>query len=300
MSITTICLLGFGEVGQILGDDLNARTDAALHTFDLLFDTEDSSPSRAAATRKAIAAASSAKEAATGTDLVVSVVTASQAVAAARSVAASLAANCYYLDLNSVSPQTRRDTSEVIESAGGRFIEGVVMSPIEPLRIESPILLGGPHAGGFAGHAIHLGFTGTRVYSAEIGPASAVKMCRSVVIKGIEALLVESLAAARYFGAEDAVLDSLGNVLPLDNWPDKARYMISRSLQHGERRADEMREVAATVAEAGLDPHMSAATVSRQDWAARYVDAVGAALPDMLDILLGAAEDKPQDADSDG
>jgi 3-hydroxyisobutyrate dehydrogenase-like beta-hydroxyacid dehydrogenase len=305
MSVTTICLLGFGEVGQILGDDLSPGTDRALRAFDLLFADADSGPSRAAATRRAISPAPSASEAATGCDLVVSVVTASEALAAARSVAPSLTAGCYYLDLNSVSPQTRRDTRDVIETAGGRFVEGAVMSPIEPRRIESPILLGGPHATGFAGPAIELGFTGSRVYSDEIGAASAVKMCRSVIIKGVEALLAESLAAARHFGAEDEVLESLGNVLPLENWRDegwrdKARYMIARSLQHGERRAGEMREVAATVAEAGLDPHMSSATAVRQQWAAQYSHAVAADLPEMLDALLGASEDETRDVAFDG
>jgi 3-hydroxyisobutyrate dehydrogenase-like beta-hydroxyacid dehydrogenase len=166
------------------------------------------------------------------------------------------------------------------------------MSAIEPRRMTSPILLGGPYAAAFAEVAAGLGFSDARVLSDEIGRASAVKMCRSVMIKGMEALLAESLIAARHYGVEAEVLGSLNNLLPLDDWEGKARYMISRSLRHGLRRAEEMREAAATVAAAGLDPHMSRAIVARQEWAAQYLAAAEAELPEMLDTLAYAAEDR--------
>jgi 3-hydroxyisobutyrate dehydrogenase-like beta-hydroxyacid dehydrogenase len=283
-----VLILGFGEVGQILADDFSESSAVEVGAYDIRFDDAESIPSRAAAVRPGVARYNSSGQAAAGSDMIISVVTAAEAVAAARSVAGSLSAGTVYLDLNSVSPQSRGTAAETITATGGRFVEGAVMAPILPGRIASPILLGGPHAAEFAERAAGLGFSGARVYSDEIGPASAVKMCRSVVIKGMEALLAESLATARHYGAEDAVLESLGNLLPLENWPSKARYMISRSLQHGARRAEEMQEVATTVSGAGLEPHMSEATVARQRWAARYVAGVDAALPDILDMLLAS------------
>jgi 3-hydroxyisobutyrate dehydrogenase-like beta-hydroxyacid dehydrogenase len=298
--IRAIGLLGFGEVGRILADDLLETRSAGLRVFDLLFSDVHSSPSRAAVSRALVNACPSGAELAAGCDLIISVVTASQANAAARSVAGSLEPGCLYLDLNSVSPQTRRDTATTIESAGGRFIEGVVMSPIEPHRIASPMLLGGPHTAEFFERVAPLGFTGARAFADDIGTASAVKMCRSVVIKGVEALLGESLAAARHYGVETEVLDSLGNVLPITDWQGKARYMISRSLLHGERRSEEMREAAKTVDEAGIDPHMSRATVVRQEWAAQFAAAVQADLPGMLDHMLGVATDASEARAPDG
>lgn len=289
---TRVLILGLGEVGQILADDLSKTADVELGAYDIRFEDDGSIPSRAAAVRSVLAKYDTAAQAAAASDMIISVVTAAEAVTAARSVAGSLTAGAYYLDLNSVSPQSRQIAAETITAAGGRFVEGAVMAPIGPRRIASPILLGGPHAVEFSERAAGLGLSGARVYSEEIGPASAVKMCRSVVIKGMEALLAEALAAARYYGAEGAVLESLGNLLPLENWPGKARYMISRSLQHGARRAEEMEQVAATVAGAGLEPDMSEATAARQRWAARYVAGVDAALPDMLDMLLGSPDER--------
>lgn len=280
-----ICLLGFGEVGRTLARDLD-RTVAA---YDVLFADPMSGPSVDAAAMESVGVAGSAGEAVAGADTVVSVVTASEAVVAAESVAGALGAGAFFVDMNSVSPGTRRRTAAVVEAAGGRFVEAVVMSPIAPRGIASPILLGGPHAAAFAPVARSLGFSGAAAYSDELGAASAAKMSRSVVVKGLEALLAESLATARRFGVEDTVLASLSNVLPLadGDWASKAEYMIGRSIVHGARRAEEMREVAATVAEAGVDPWMSRATGEREAWASTHRSSVGGDLTDVLDAFLG-------------
>ncbi len=169
-------------------------------------------------------------------------------------------------------------------------MEAAVMSPFAPKRIGSPMLLGGPHAAEFHRRAQALGFKG-EVFSDEVGPASATKMCRSVLIKGLEALLTESMLAARLYGVEATVLDSLSDLLPVGDWHKLARYMISRSLEHGTRRAEEMREVAHTVRDAGVEPLMSSATAKRQDWAAHYKSALSEpGLGELLDRILDGTE----------
>ncbi len=293
MTLPAVCLLGFGEVGQVLAQDLGARGVRALSTWDLLFADPSSIPSRGLA-GGAVHAGSSAAAALAGATVVISAVTAAECVAAARSAARSLAPGAIFLDLNSVSPKTKIEAAEAIAGGGGRYVEAAVMAPIAPKRIASPILLGGPAAVDFAPLARELGFGGASVFSEVIGRASAAKMCRSVMIKGIEALLTESLVAARRYGVEDTVLESLHGLLPVGDWRALSRYMISRSLQHGRRRAAEMREVAITVAEAGLDPWMSAACAKRQDWAADH----GAAqeqqsLDAMLDAILASVAEPP-------
>ena len=149
------------------------------------------------------------------------------------------------------------------------------------------MLFGGPHAAEFLPIARQLGFIGATVFSDRIGSASAAKMCRSVIVKGMEALLGESLLAARRYGVEEAVLDSLGSLLAKDDWQAHARYTISRSLIHGRRRAEEMREVARTVVEAGFEPRMSSACAVWQDWAAAHrAAAAHENLNDMLDAMM--------------
>jgi 3-hydroxyisobutyrate dehydrogenase-like beta-hydroxyacid dehydrogenase len=279
-----ICLLGFGEVGQALLADLRSHADGVA-AWDLEFADPGSSPALAAARFEVLAA--DARSAVAGADLVISAVTAAQIGEAAGSVARHLAPGAYYFDLNSTSPAAKRAAAAAVDSAGGRFVEAAIMSAIAPRRAASPMLLGGPHAAGFLPLARKLGFTGAEVFSEKLGAASAAKMCRSVVIKGLEALMLESLLTARKFGVEQAVLESLRSTFPSDTVHSHGRYMISRALVHGRRRAEEMREVARTVTEAGIVPRMSGACAEWQEWAAGHsAAAANDDLERMLDTLL--------------
>lgn len=284
-AFTRIALIGFGEVGQILADDLAKAGVQHLSAYDILFDCPDSIPSRGAGNR-GLRAAISAPQAVKDCELVLSAVTAASDLAAARSVVAGLAPGTYYVDLNSASPGMKRQAADIIEQAGGRYVEAAVMTPFPPKRIASLMLLGGCHAEEFLTRATPLGFK-AEVFSPEIGKASATKMCRSVMIKGIEALLMESMLTARRYGVEDTVLASLSDLLPVGDWRRLARYMISRSLEHGVRRAEEMREVANTVTEVGVSPLMSTAAAERQDWAAEHKSALNEeSLGALLDSVL--------------
>jgi 3-hydroxyisobutyrate dehydrogenase-like beta-hydroxyacid dehydrogenase len=226
-------------------------------------------------------------EAVRARSIVISAVTAGECLAAAEEAALAVTPGTYYLDLNSVSPHTRVEAARTVEAAGGRYVEAAVMSPIAPLRIASPVWLGGAHAADFLPLANALGFTGAAVYSRTIGGASAAKMCRSIIIKGMEALLAESLLTARRHGVEDAVLESLKDLFPVADWRRLSRYMIGRSAQHGRRRAEEMREAVRTVAEAGIEPWMSRGCVERQQWAATHAEALRhEALTEVLDAML--------------
>jgi 3-hydroxyisobutyrate dehydrogenase-like beta-hydroxyacid dehydrogenase len=196
-----------------------------------------------------------------------------------------------FVDLNSVSPVGKQQAQRVIGTGVGRYVEAAIMAPIAPKRITSPILLGGPDAQRFASLARTLGFSGVEVFSEQIGKASAAKMCRSVIVKGLEALLTESLVTARHYAVEDAVIDSLRNLLPGPDWRSLAPYMISRSLQHGTRRAEEMSEAAITVVASGQRPWMIRACATRNEWAAEFNEiATQEPLNPMLDRLLSAAE----------
>lgn len=271
-TIDRVCLLGFGEVGQILADDLPQAGVTALAAWDIKFPDADSIPSRGLAGRR-VTPGADAPHAADGADLVISAVTADQTLEAALAAAPGLKPGSFYLDMNSASPATKIAAARRVEEAGGRYVEAAVMSPVPAKRRATPMLLGGPHAEAFLPAAGALGMAGATVYSDRLGKASAAKMCRSVMVKGVEALLAEAVLAARHYGVEDTVLDSLNDLFPGPDWSRLSRYMISRSVEHGVRRAEEMREAARTVEEAGVDPLMTAACATRQQWAADNADA---------------------------
>jgi 3-hydroxyisobutyrate dehydrogenase-like beta-hydroxyacid dehydrogenase len=293
MKFQRIALIGFGEVGQIFARDLRAAGVSHLAAFDIEFENPDSLQTKAARAQE-ITVCASAGEAAAQADLVISSVTAGSALAAAESVVGHLRHSPFFLDVNSVSPSTKQAASMVVERAGGRYVEAAVMTSVPPHGIRSPMLLGGPHAETFIDHAAPWDMRLT-AFSPEVGRASSVKMCRSVMIKGLEALTTECMLAARHYGVEEQVLNSLADTLPHEDWRSLARYMINRALLHGRRRAEEMREVAKTVQEAGIEPMLASSTVRRQDWAfARGQELRGDALASndldtLLDTLLAIA-----------
>lgn len=278
-----VSIIGFGEVGALLAQEL--RTRATLCAWDVLFADPASAPSIAARTL-AVRAGVSAADAVDGADVVISAVTAAQTCAAVTAAAPGLKPSAFYFDLNSASPRAKIDAAQTAHSAGARYVEAAVMAPIAPKGAATAILLGGPHAEAFAPTALALGFTGARYYDVIPGRAAAAKLCRSVVIKGMEALLTESLLAAHHYGVTDDVVDSLSNLLPGVDWRTHAPYMISRAIEHGARRAEEMHEAARTVAEAGVTPLMSEACATRQAWAAATFSSVEArTLAPMLDAM---------------
>ncbi|MGH9717295.1 MAG: DUF1932 domain-containing protein [Candidatus Acidiferrales bacterium] len=273
-----IGIIGFGEVGGIFGRDLAARgIDVAIYDI-LLRDQSSREAMLAKASDCRVHARESLRECVGDRELVISAVTASSAAEVAESAAPLLSAGQTFLDINSVSPETKSRMAQRFErvgSNGGHFVEAAVMAAVAPKRLKVPMLLGGKYAAEFALQLAAIGMSGKAV-GEQIGVASAVKMCRSVIIKGLEALVVESMFAARRYGAEEAVLASLAATYPDMGWqaglPD---YLIGRVAEHGRRRAAEMREAAQAVSDVGIDPHMARATAARQDWLADEIAAHG-------------------------
>ncbi|MCA8887680.1 MAG: NAD(P)-dependent oxidoreductase [Parvularculaceae bacterium] len=263
MTLSGIALIGFGEVGQILAEDLATVNNAAISAYDIKFEEAVSGPAQAIKKSKAKKAQTST-DCVSNADIVICAVTAASTVEAAHAARGALRKSAWYLDLNSSSPAAKKEAAAIINSGGGRYVEAAVMAPIEPLRLGAPILLGGAHAQDFEPLAASLGFVGAKFYSATPGKTAAAKLCRSVVVKGLEALISESMLAAQHYGVEEDVLASLNNLFPHPDWRSHARYMISRTLKHGRRRAEEMQEAARTVSDAGIEPWMANATVMRQ------------------------------------
>jgi 3-hydroxyisobutyrate dehydrogenase-like beta-hydroxyacid dehydrogenase len=274
-------VIGYGEVGGIFARDL-AAAGATVAAFDV------ATPARGQAASDGFGAADAAA-ACRNAGIVFVCVTAGSVLEAMRSLEGHLVHAPFVVDVNSVSPGTKQEAAGIIGRAGGRYVEAAVMASVPPKRLRTPILLGGAHAADFVAEAAGFGMDLT-VFSDQVGRASSVKMCRSVMIKGLEALTTECMLAARHYGVEQDVLRTMGDTLPHKDWPGLARYVISRALIHGKRRAEEMREVARTVEDAGVEPLLSRAIAERQDWAWRRGAEMGAArdaagLEEMLDAL---------------
>jgi 3-hydroxyisobutyrate dehydrogenase-like beta-hydroxyacid dehydrogenase len=279
IAVRRIAMVGFGEAGSILGAELVAK-GCEVVTYDILLNVPAARCAMLERAKQArVITADTFEEAVKDANLVISAVTAASSGDVARSASKALRAGQFFLDINSCSPATKRSNAELVQGAGADYVESAVMAPVPPQRLKVPMLLGGRRAAELAPALQALGMNATFL-SEEIGVASAVKMCRSVVIKGLEALAVESMLAARRFGAEQEVLASLQGTFPQMGWQDELPdYLISRVAEHGRRRAAEMREVAHTLEDVGVEPTMARATAARQDALIDAMAAHGVAYP---------------------
>ncbi len=272
ISAWRIGLVGYGEVGRILAEDLRAQ-GASVSAYDVKLDTPASAaPLQVHAANQGVRLELSCADLAANADFIISAVTASQTVPVAQACASSLKPDTFFLDFNSASPGGKQRAAALIDAAGGRYVEGAVMTSIPPYRIKVPLLLGGTFAAELSPLINALGFS-SKVVSEKLGVASATKMCRSVMIKGLEAMVIESFTAARHYGVEDAVVASLYETFPGIDWEKQASYFFQRVIEHGRRRSEEVREVAHTVADAGLTPWSANGTADRQAWVADCADA---------------------------
>ena len=258
----TISFIGFGEAGQAIASGLREAGLETMSAWDILFPRSDGEKLRQAAETIGVGRAGSAAEAARGADMIISAVTAASSVDVAQSVNAHLAGQPYFLDINSVSPGRKQETAKLLGGAA-RYVDVAVLAPIHPARHQTPMLLAGPHAEAVVPALSALGMR-VSVASAEIGAAAAIKMVRSVMVKGIEALTLECFLAASRAGVIDEVAVSMKNNYPGLDWTKVVPYNLERMASHGERRAAEMEEVAGTLRELGVEPLMTMATVKRQ------------------------------------
>jgi 3-hydroxyisobutyrate dehydrogenase-like beta-hydroxyacid dehydrogenase len=258
----TLCFIGFGEAGQAMAAGLREAGVARISAWDILFPQAEGERLKRAGEAIGVRCASSAAEAVRDADIVVSAVTAASSVEAALAVKPHLAGKPFFLDINSVSPGRKQETAKLLGDTA-RYIDVAVIAPIHPARHQTPMLLAGPDA---KAATAALGTIGMRVTvaGAEVGAAAAIKMVRSVMLKGIEALTLECFLAAARVGVVDEVAASLKNNYPGLDWSKVIPYNLERMASHGERRAAEMEEVAETLRELGVEPLMTAATVKRQ------------------------------------
>ena len=267
-------LIGFGEAGSTFA--LAGDWAAAAHVYDAKTDAAATRDAMLAAYRQAgVLPARFLEDALDGVGLILSLVTADQALAVAEAAAAMIAPGALYCDMNSVAPQTKQAAARAIEAAGAHYVDVAVMAPVDPARLNVPLLLSGARADEAQARLAALGFAKIRIVGADVGRASSIKMIRSVMVKGMEALTAECVLAAEAADVLDEVLASLDASEKAKPWGARADYNLDRMLVHGLRRAAEMEEVVKTLEGLGTGVAMTRGTVERQ----RAIGALGVKVP---------------------
>lgn len=263
---TTICFIGFGEAAEALCAGFSAIKRIA---WDIkLDDPNESAPCKKRIEDSGVIAASSLSEAVCESDWILSLVTADQASIACHQASHYLKSGSSYFEMNSCSPGTKKANAEAVSNANAIPFDVAIMSPVNPSRLQTPLLLSGHNSDQASDIWSSFGYQ-AKAFSEDIGGASSVKMTRSIMIKGLEALSAECLLTAKKLGIEQHILDSLNKSFAGFDWHEKGGYNLERMMQHGIRRAAEMREVVNTINEAGIPSNMTQSTV---EWQQRIGD----------------------------
>ena len=259
-----ICFIGFGEAGEALSGGFRSQSPVAWDVKLL----SDGPSFRKRIQSVGFKPASSLENALEGIDWVISLVTADQAAIVCEQVCSSIRSKFTYLEMNSCSPGTKRSNAQMISDAGGVLADVAIMSPVNPSRIETPLLVSGSSAGDCVSFLNHFGYNAS-LCGPEVGQASSLKMTRSIMIKGVEALSAECFLTAQRLGIQPEIVASLTKSFDGLDWLKRGGYNLERMSKHGIRRAAEMREVIATIQETGLSADMTRSTV---EWQQRIGD----------------------------
>jgi 3-hydroxyisobutyrate dehydrogenase-like beta-hydroxyacid dehydrogenase len=258
-----ITFIGLGEAASAIVSGWGPASHD-VRTYDIKLDTvETRDEIIRRCSRIGASPCNTIEEALAGAELIFSTVTADQATHAAHSAAAHLNRGQIFLDLNSCSPRSKRNSAKVIEGKGGIYVDVAVMAAVHPKLNMVPLLVAGPQAQHVAPTLQELPMS-PRIIDGEVGSASSIKMIRSVLVKGLEALTAECGLAAVAAGVSEEVFASLMKSHPGTDWPSQTAYNFERSMVHGDRRAAEMEEVASTLKDLGLPSDMVKATIKWQ------------------------------------
>lgn len=288
-----VAFVGFGEAAQAFWAGWKTAAVPPARAFDIATDVASRRQAKLQDYRQTgMDGAATLAEALRDAEVVFSLVTADHAQAAAIAAAATLPRGALWLDCNSCAPQTKQKSAEFIEQAGGRYVDVAVIAPVHPRLHRTPLLVSGPHCEAALSALGALGMEAQAV-SDRLGTASSIKLCRSIMIKGLEALTAECVLAGRQLGVEGMVLATLEETFPGFDWERRAAGMLERAVVHGRRRSAEMRETAAMIESLGLPGRMSHATAIWQQQIGELElqvarDDLGASADAILTALNGA------------
>lgn len=263
MNAPALGFIGFGEAAFWIARGLAGQGIKTLLAYDL----HTTTPTRGELIRQraleaGVSLMASYGDIAAHCDIIISAVPADAAQVAAENTAGSLNARHVYVDINSVSPAVKQAVATAITRYGARFVEAAVMSTVPPLGHRVPMLLAGPDAYAFSSAMTRFGMQ-FEVLEGPIGSAAAIKMCRSIIIKGLEALMLECVMGAEAYGAAEKVFATVTASIPGIDWNKLAHYMIGRTALHAQRRVHEMEESARMLTDLGIEPIMASATARR-------------------------------------
>ena len=290
----TVGFIGFGGAAYGLTKGLKEAGLAEVCFFDSLWET---APNSEVIHRHAMETGAILKESLGAliqdAEIIISCVTGSVALAVAEQVAAFLEERHLFVDVNTASPKVMEAVGDVIQRTGAAFADVAMLGGIPAFLHRVPCLASGNGAELFKSAMQPYGMDITCV--GEIpGQASAIKMFRSVFMKGFLALLMEMLSGTHRYQVDSLVLDSIAKTMEKNGFLETVRLQMAKGVINAERMSDEMGAVVETFTEMGLPSVMSTATRETLRWCSRMklAEHFAGDMPSSLDEILDIMEEK--------
>lgn len=287
-----ICFIGFGEAAFHIANGLRSEGLKDIIAYDVNQGHEERGEIiRTRAKEAGVVLADSIEDAYSKSKFVASLTSAKVAYNVAQGIIPNLKAGQVFIDMNSASPALKEKINTIDKEDGVLICDAAVMTTVPGNGHKVPIFLSGDGAGEFS---VELGNYGMnlRDLEATIGASSAIKMFRSVFMKGLPQLMIEAMIPAAKFGVLDTLIDSLNGSLVGKSIEDLSQIFIARTMIHAERRSKEMADAVSTLEEMGLDASMSKATQYKlEELAAKnYINEIGPKgdmdFKDAMEILM--------------
>lgn len=259
-------LIGFGEVGSTLGRGFRDEGLIEIAAYDkYAFDGPFSELIQSRAEKANVPLVRSPQELVAQSELIIGVTPGSASVESAQAFAPHLTAAHLFVDFASTTPKVKQTVGAVLKESGVQIADASIMGTPHTDGHRLPILASGPAAQAFLDVMNPWGLK-IEYVAGELGAASGIKIMRSVIAKGLEALLVECMLGARRYGIDQAVLASFDKFMATRSFTSMANFLITTGSIHAERRSHEAEMSADALIEAGVDPIMTRATVERLAW----------------------------------
>lgn len=260
-----VCFIGFGEAAYHIARGLSGEGFGPMAASDVMWQDERFGPSiRKRAEETGVTLLSSSDACIGRAEFVCSLTSAAVAVRVASGIVPKLAAGQAYVDMNSAGPSVKEEIAALEHAAGVQICDAAVMGTVPGNGHRVPMFLAGDGAKAFCDAMTPFGMRLT-VLDRPAGSASAIKMLKSVVMKGLPQLMLESFIAAERYGVLDTLVGSLSSSLNGKTVEQLADTFVARTAIHAARRADEMRDVQKMLIGLSCDRRMTDATIEKLD-----------------------------------
>lgn len=261
-------VIGFGEAGTNIIEGLSNAGLAPIYVYDkLIHQDKESGGLRDRAEEIGVELVNSTKQLCQRSTYIFSFVPPSEALQVATETSQYLEQGMTFVDFNSTSPIKKREGSKSITKKGATFIDAAIMASVKAYQHTVPILASGKQVAQFIDDFKDYGMN-IQPIKGEVGNAITIKMIRSTFMKGLEALLVETLLAAKAYNVEKPVLESISESIDKKPFKELLNILVISNSIHAHRKAGEMEFVLETLKSQNTISIMSSATKSLLEWSA--------------------------------